>query len=162
MQDMQELTVSKRRELTTQEKHAAMLWVDGVDLDGTETKTLAEIAKASGMTYQQFLLLRRREEWLEEVDRRLNERKKDCERLILKNLPDAVDRLVDIMQTGSEREARQAATTLLGIGGLSERRAVDVNFHQDETGVVRGRFGREELPDLTTISIDEDVDNAET
>lgn len=157
---MNELS-AQRRELTTQEKHAAMLWVEGIDIDGNEVRTKAEIAKASGMTQGQLQLLFKRQEFLDELDKRLLQQKINSGRELMKNVPKAVNRLVKIIENGADREAFQAAAKLLSIAGFSDHVTVDLNPN-DVAGVVRGGFGREELPEVDTIpmqTVDGDEDD---
>lgn len=144
---------TQQRKLTTQERHAAMLWAEGVDIDGTQVHTSKDIAKASGLTYQQFMMLKKRQDWLDEVDRLLVMQKANSARELMKAIPKAVKKLTQIMETGRDREAFQAASKILAIGGFSEHITVDLNTN-DVAQVVRGGFGREELPDLTVIPID--------
>lgn len=155
-----EMQRNTRRELTTQEKHAAMLWAEGVDIDGNEVRTKAEIAKASGFTQGQLALLFKRQEFLDEIDKRLLAQKMHGGRELMKNVPKAVKRLVEIIEKGADREALQASAKLLSLAGFSEHFTVDLSVN-DVAGVVRGGFGREELPDLTVVDVSDGEDDAD-
>jgi hypothetical protein len=146
-----EMQKSKRRELTLQEKRAARMWAEGIDIDGEPAVSKADIARRCGMTQQQLYLLFKRADFLDEVDRCLGEIKIASNRTLIKSLPKAVDKLVDIMQNGKDREALSAASKIIGLAGGVELGANDL------TGVVRGGFGRsdEVLPDPNVIDITE-------
>ena len=145
--------------MTHQEKRAAECWVNGVDIDGKQTKTKKEIAKACCMTEQQVYDLFKREEFLEEVDKRLAMLRQNSGRELLKAVPVAVDKLKDIIEHGEDREALQAARTLLSIAGFSEHKIFDVNVN-DAAGVIRGGFGRRRIKDAELIEISDGDDDA--
>ena len=70
-----EMQRSKKRELTFQEKRAAMLWARGIDIDGEQVNTKKDIATRCGMSESQLRLLFTRQEFLDEVDKHLTAQK---------------------------------------------------------------------------------------
>lgn len=158
-----EMQLSRIRELTLQEKRAARMWAEGVDIDGEPAVTKAEIARRCGMTHQQLSLLFKRQEFLDEVDKNLGALRIASGRELLRNVPKAVSRLVDIVENGQDREALAAASKILAIAGFSDHNILDVNVN-DSAGVVRGGFGRsdEVLPDAIVVDavvVDADGDD---
>lgn len=148
-----EMQRSKKRELTFQEKRAAMLWARGIDVDGEQVNTKKDIATRCGMSESQLRLLFTRQEFLDEVDKHLTAQKINSGRTLMQSVPKAVERLVKIIEFGEDREAALAAKTLLSIAGFSDHKTVDVNVN-DAAGVLRGGFGKKMLQDADVIDVE--------
>ena len=161
MQTSRELSKDRKQALSFQEKRAAQLWAEGVDVDGEPVVGNSNIAKRCGMTDSEFYRLRKTPAFQDEVDKRLGRLKLESARELLKSVPAAVRRLAAIIEHGEDRDASQAALKLLSMAGFSEHHTVDIR-DTDATGVVRGGFGRElteqEMQDIIDVS-DEDEDD---
>lgn len=152
---MPKKAISEARKLTVQEKRAAQLWVEGMDIDGAPVRTKKEIALRCGMTEQQLYLLFHQQEFLDEIDKHLGTQKNNSARMLMRTVPAAVERLGKIIENGEDREAVQAAVKLLSIAGFSEHKTVDININ-DTTGVVRGGFrNTEQLDDFVDADYEE-------
>ena len=146
----------KKDELTFNERRAAQLWVEGFDVDGEPVRSKKDIAQRCGMTYQSLMQAFRKQAFLDEIDKRLTEQKNLGARMLMKTVPAAVERLSQIIESGDDRDAVQAATKLLNIAGFSEHKTVDININ-DTTGVVRGGFRNTEFVDAEYTEIEEET-----
>lgn len=143
--------------LSFQERRAAQIYANGFDVDGEPVTTKREVAKRCGLTDKQLYDLFQRQDFCDEVDKHITSQKNASARELMHTLPAAIRRLQKIIEEGSDREALQAASKIIGLAGFSEHKVIDVNV-TNEVNVVRGGYRNNELDfvDADYESVDEE------